>query len=307
MGLNLGVMSAAVTLDDHDYRRTLSGLEGASRSTFKNIASMAAQFLSLYSVYAGIKVATEKFYAQQDAIESVRASLRNLGAEYIGATARFQKFAAEIQKKTKFGDEYVLGAMSSGLRLGINPEDIENVTKSAIGLTAKLGVDLPTAMKLLARANAGHTEMLSRMGLQIDESLSKEEKFQHVLKAGADAFGLAEEAAKTAGGKLAQFKNNAGDAAEFVGKRLQDALAPSISLLNGLALSFNESDKATQGLVVNITAAAAAFALLAKSGALAQANTAFAGRASIVLANGWGAAKKAANGLAAAIGPVGAA
>ena len=46
MSLDLGVMSAAVTLDDADYRRKLSGMEAASEGTFKRIAQFAAGYLT---------------------------------------------------------------------------------------------------------------------------------------------------------------------------------------------------------------------------------------------------------------------
>ena len=250
MSLFLGVLSAAVTLNDKDYRRKLSGLEGASNDTFKGIAEMAQKYLTFYAMYSGIKKCTDAFYAQQDAIEGVRASLRNLGAEANYATTQLSKTASEIQKTTKFGDETVLAAMSQGMRLGIKPEDIENVTRSAVGLTAKIGVDLPTAMSLLARASAGHTEMLARYGIQLDTTLTKEEQFQQVLKAGADSFELAEAAAMTAGGQMAQFKNNIGDTAEAIGESMNGTLGTCIKLLNNMSVAFNNSSKYTQSLII---------------------------------------------------------
>ena len=37
MGFDLGVLSAAVTLDDADYGKTLSGLEGSSEAALKKL------------------------------------------------------------------------------------------------------------------------------------------------------------------------------------------------------------------------------------------------------------------------------
>ena len=42
MGLNLGVMSAAIRLDVSQYRKELSGVENTSSYTFRRIASAAA-------------------------------------------------------------------------------------------------------------------------------------------------------------------------------------------------------------------------------------------------------------------------
>ena len=42
MGLNLGVMSAAIRLYVSQYRRELAGVENTSSNTFKRIAGAAA-------------------------------------------------------------------------------------------------------------------------------------------------------------------------------------------------------------------------------------------------------------------------
>ena len=61
MALNLGVMSAAVTLDDGDYRSKLSGLEGASESTFRKIASFAAGYLTLRGLFSFAQSGVQAF------------------------------------------------------------------------------------------------------------------------------------------------------------------------------------------------------------------------------------------------------
>ncbi|UKI31222.1 MAG: hypothetical protein L6W00_25950 [Lentisphaeria bacterium] len=42
MGLNLGVMSAAIRLDVSQYRKELSGVENTSSNTFKRITGAVA-------------------------------------------------------------------------------------------------------------------------------------------------------------------------------------------------------------------------------------------------------------------------
>ena len=60
MSLNLGVMYAAVALDDSDYNRKLAALEGKSESTFKKIAQLAAGYLTLRALtgFAGKAIQT---------------------------------------------------------------------------------------------------------------------------------------------------------------------------------------------------------------------------------------------------------
>lgn len=266
MGFDLGVMSAAVTLDDREYKSALGGLESASMGTFRKIAQLAAGYLSLRALYTGSKLAIQAFMTQQAAVEGIRASLRNLNHEVEGTTARFSAFASSMQGKTTFGDEAILANMSQGMRLGIKPDEIENVTRAAIGLTAKLGVDLPTAMSLMARASQGHTETLARYGITLDATKSKEEQFRDLVKQGAEAFPLAEAATKTAEGQLRQFKNTVGDTAEALGGQLWNALGGTVSQLNALFKGFNDATQATQGLVVKTTLLAAGLVAFAKTG-----------------------------------------
>ncbi len=62
MSLNLGIMSAAVTLDDKDYRNTLAGLESSSQKSFSKIAAYAASYLSLRAI-SQFAVSTIKTYS----------------------------------------------------------------------------------------------------------------------------------------------------------------------------------------------------------------------------------------------------
>lgn len=321
MAYSLGEISASVTLYDKAFKAKLKELEQNSSNSFKKIADMAAAYLSFRALTGMVKSSVTAFTIQENAVEGVRASLRNLGSEVDGNTQKFQKFASDIQSKTAFGDETVLASMSQGMRLGIRPEEIEKATTAAVGLSAKLGVDLPTAMQLVARASQGHTAALARYGLTVDENKSKEEQFQDVLRIGTESFGLAEEAAQTSGGQLAQAGNAIGDAWEAVGEELVPMLLSCAGALKGLAEAFVGADDGTQKLVVSIAALGLVMGILVKTGALAKANalaTAAAHGISAVAATGstvahtaltvaLHAATMAARALWTALGPIGAA
>ena len=313
------LLSGVVSLDDGKFKATLKQMEGASESTFKKIADAAAAYLTVKMLGSLVKSSVAAFVTQENAVEGVRASLRNLGAEVDGTAARYEQFAKMLQSKTTFGDETILATMSQGLKMGIRPEDIEKVTTAAIGLSAKLGVDLPTAMQLVVRASHGHAQMLSRYGLAIDTTKSKEEQFQDVLKAGNESFSLAEDAAKTAGGRLTQVGNDLGDAWEKVGEEFVPIVLACAAALKGLADVFNDADKSTRTAIVSATALGVVLGILVKTGVLAKANaialaiahgvsaTAATANATAhgVLAGAIHAAAVAANTLNAALGPVG--
>lgn len=313
MSLNLGVLSAAVTLSDAQYVNTLDNLEKKSESVFKKIGDAVTNYLTTNTIVAFAQDSVAAFRTQESAVESVRATLRNLGKETDLATARMGEFASEMQKITVYGDEGTLAAMAQGMRLGIDPAEIENVTKAAMGLAAKIGTDLPTAMMLLARASKGQTQMLSRYGIALDETKSKEEQYQDILKAGVDSFPLVTAAADTATGKMTQFANALGDTKEVFGEQWQKALTDVVTPLTGLLTEFNNADQATKKLVVSAASLTAGLVLLNNLGFLKAANSAVMAAAGFlksataagIASGGVKALTASISALNVALGPVG--
>lgn len=268
MALDLGQMYASVILDDGNFQAGLNRMQSSADGVFKKIAAAAASYLS----WRGIASVSQAFMTQQDAVEGVRSALRNLGRDVEGNTARFSRFASEMQKITKYGDESTLAVMAQGMKLGIDPAQIENVTKSAMGLSQKLGIDLPTAMMLLARASHGHTAMLSRYGVKLDENLSKEEQFQQILKQGTDSFSLVTDAAKTASGQLAQAMNALSDSKEKIGGIALESLLPVANAVKDISTAFNNLDPAMQKLIVSAGTLVSALTAMSGLGILGRAN-----------------------------------
>ena len=91
-------------------------------------------------------------------------------------------------------------------------------------LAARFRIDLASAMMLVGRASQGQTQLLTRYGIVIDQTLSDQDKFNELLKIGAESFHLAEEQARTAEGTFQQFHNAMSDIAEVIGGPLLEEL-----------------------------------------------------------------------------------
>jgi len=149
---------------------------------------------------------------------------------------KLQQLASDLQQVTIYGDETTLAAMAMGINMGIAADKMEDTTRAAMGLAAAYSMDLTTAMQLLAKANAGNTGTLSRYGITIDTTKSKQEQFNQILKKGKDAFPLAE--AQTTGQKLQQLANAWGDLMEVIGQfisELFDVKAAAASATSSIA------------------------------------------------------------------------
>ncbi|MBO4620372.1 MAG: hypothetical protein J5654_09715 [Victivallales bacterium] len=293
-------------------------------SLAKKAAKAAAAFFGIQKAIGLLSASFKKFTIQEDAVVSLERSLQNAGAETETYSRRLQRLAAELQKVTKHGDEATLAAMSQAMNLGISASQMEEVTKAAMGLAAAIGVDLNTAMSLMVRANAGHTETLAKYGITLDGTLTKEQRFQQLLEIGKQKFPLAE--AKSASDKLQQMGNAVGDTGEAIGRMLSTAVMPLVGGITKLSTAFNNMRAPAQRTTVAVAGAAATILLLrtsigaaanqavilaVKNAMLALSHIAAAAAAAkqagviAVLKVGLLASAKAAAAFLASLGPIG--
>ena len=250
MSLNLGTMYAALALDPSNFNNTLNGLPDEAQAVFGKIQGIIGRAFSFNEVITFGKNSLKAFIEQENAVNAYSSALRNLGFEYQARTREANAFASEMQKITKYGDEMTVSAMAQGIKLGIDPTQIQQATKAAMVLAEKYGMDLPSAMMLLGRASQGQTQMLTRYGIVLDETLSAEEKFNQLLKMGADEFSLVSDAAKTTEGQFTQNMNAIGDTMETVGEKIAAFILPLSNAAGGLATAFNSISPGMQSAAI---------------------------------------------------------
>jgi len=202
-----------------------AGIAAARKRLGKFSASMKKAFLGIAAAAGTVAVgfaslakrAISAFSIQEDAVKNLSAAISQVGEDADAVIPRFKAFAAEMQKQTKFGDEAIMSIMAYGKNLGISTDKMEIATQAALGLAAKFNIDLKTAMMLVGRASQGQTQMLTRYGIVMEDTLTPQEKFNKLLAIGADNFGLAQTQAKTTAGQIEQLKNKFGDVLEKIG------------------------------------------------------------------------------------------
>ena len=214
-------IEATLGLDDSEYRDKLQQAPGSAKSAFSSaavavgniaasIATKSAQFIA-----GELKSTMSLWQVQEDAVDSLNDALRLSGAGE-GWSDRLQKAASDLQAYTSYGDEATLATMALGLNMDISASQIEDVTKAAMGLAKSYGVDLNAAMMLFAKANKGVTSSLSRYGIIVDQTMSKEQQFNEVIRQSKALFENA--AADTLSEKISQVGNAYGDVKERIGE-----------------------------------------------------------------------------------------
>lgn len=170
---------------------------------------------------------------QEEAVSSLNAALRNTGLNVDLVSPKLQAYAAELQRITRYGDEQIISGTALAQNIGEFAEKtLPDVQKAAVGLAATYKIDLNTAFELIGRASKGQTQTLTRYGIVLDSTGSKEAQFAELLEKGAKGFNVAKEEAESGAGALEQYKNMLGDLQESLGDLLKKALMPVVGTLS---------------------------------------------------------------------------
>jgi lambda family phage tail tape measure protein len=201
----------------NESTRAAGSVDLLSKSIAGTFTRMALKYASITGLVLGLRKITDAAKEQERVQNDLSAALATTGDNIQANIQRFSDYASEIQRQTIYGDELLMQTMAYGKNLGIQTHQLEAATKAAVGLAAKYRVDLNTSMQLVGRASQGQTQMLTRYGIVLNETLSPQDKFNELLKIGSEAFSLAEAQTRTASGEIQQMQNAVGDYGEVLG------------------------------------------------------------------------------------------
>lgn len=186
-----------------------------------------------FSALTGIVKDAVDIFAQQELAEKRLQAALELTGESANITFKeLDQIARSIQNLTTVGDEVTMEMMQLGLTMGITGDKLEQATKDTIGLSKAFGVDLNSAMKMVALARQGEFTMLQRYIPQLRSTTDATEKLAITTDVLAKGFELAKAETDTFTGKLLQIKNSFGDLQEELGRGITQSDAMSEALEN---------------------------------------------------------------------------
>ena len=200
----------------------------------RNITTMTRSVLRLAGIGGGLYMLRGSLKSVWDATLKQESAEKALEAAVGDSISTYKKYASQLQKLTIYGDEEILNQMAYARNLGVTADKLNEAAVAAIGLAAKYRLDLSASMMLVGRASQGQTQMLTRYGIVMDESLSDQEKFNELLKMGAEAFSLAEAKAAESEGTIAQLSNTWGDLQEVVGEQFVPTAVEGLGRINSI-------------------------------------------------------------------------
>ncbi len=129
--------------------------------------------------------------------------------------------ADELSRLIVVSENQVKATATLGTTFGLTGKELEQATASAIGLSEKfehMGLTRERAMRLVGRASQGDFAGLKRLGIQVDDLSTGQEKFNRLLEIGRDGLRDGADRADTAAGGLKRLWNSAQGLATSVGK-----------------------------------------------------------------------------------------
>jgi hypothetical protein len=172
------------------------------------------------------------------------------------AAGEMANFASSMQSVTNFGDEQMLSLMAKlSQTFKLNKDEIQMLVPVLLDFTEAnkaTGMSVESAFDLMGRALNGHTEMLGRYGIELDDTRLKTEGVSYLVeKLGEDYGGTAVALADL----RLQNANAWGDIQETIGDMLTTLINPLLKGLKLLMDAYNSLSPVMKGFVAGIVVA----------------------------------------------------
>lgn len=172
-------------------KSSLQGVEGSAQKaaggiTTGMVSAAAAAAAAVVVVQKLAEVMTEAVAAaaeQEEAINRLNSSLKLQGTFTTAVSREYQAMATEMSRSSRFADEAINNVQQRLVTVGnVVPQQMRAATQATLDLAAALGIDLPQAANLMAKAAQGETAMLERQLPALKGLISEHMSFAEVLR-----------------------------------------------------------------------------------------------------------------------------
>lgn len=215
----------------------------ATKTAATGFETLKAAAGPLLAVFAAFKAATAGFAfigdsaaafdVQEEAVRGLTKAIE-LSGDAVGPTIEQHKeWASAMQASVNVGDEVTLGLMKQASTLGVSNDQLQSVTKAAIGLSEATGQGLAESLKKVVGATNGNANALAELIPAIRGASTEAEKLAIINDVATKGLAQQQERAGTAAGSAQRLANSWGDFQEVIG----EALAPVRAFIStGLAV-----------------------------------------------------------------------
>lgn len=241
---------------------------GKVSSSLGDMKEKAALASAAFLGFLGVSV---KSYAEAEAAaNSLSSALKAQGLDVEGLSTKYAGYAAAIQKKTAFGDDELIQALALAQGMAGNLELTEDLIKATVDFAAATGQDLQSAFAVVGKSIGTNANALGRYGVELDDSMTKEEKMTVITADLTKKFdGMAESQVEGLG-SIKQMNNALGDIFETIGEQVAPVVVNLAKFVTKLAEKMQDKTFAKFVAVV-ASIGAGATALIATLGGIGAA------------------------------------
>ncbi len=258
------VVITAVDQASGPFGRMAASAQGMAQRIVQSSAQVRAAGMALTAV-GGAGVLAARNAVNAAAVEE--QAQNRLRVIYGQGADELIRYAAELQKVTRFGDEQMIQAAAIGSTYVNLRGDMKQAMDTAANMAEAYGMDLTQAMHMLGKASSGMVGNMRRVGIMVDMNDFKARGMAAVYDTVAKETKNAATRTESLSKSMAMARNAVGDMWESVGFALVPALKAMTPLVQQGAEALNRLSQTTIGRVL-ITGAAGMAALAAATGPL---------------------------------------
>ena len=195
-----------------------SGFDKSVRGGINNLSrTIAGLGTALAAAFAGraiIRAAVE----QENAVNALNASLRNIGKFSEAASGDLQNFAAGLQKVTRFGDETIISQLAFAQAMGASVGQSKKILAVSTDMAEALNIDLNSAVRNVTKTLGGYAGELGEVIPEMKRLSAEQLQAGEGITLLANKFkGFAAQARLTFAGSIQAASNAFGDLLEQIG------------------------------------------------------------------------------------------
>lgn len=257
MSKKLASLAIKITANGAQAQKELQTLQSKVEDFGKSMQRLGANMTKYVTVpltaIAGLSVKVANTQLQAEA--RLLTALKNRH----DVQQRLITQAAEIQSRTVYGDEAIIEQQAYLAALGLTEEQIRGTIEASVQLAAAMGMELESAVRNLAKTYSGMAGELGESMPALRELTAEQLKSGEAIRlVNREYKGFAEAVAESGSGKLSQLKNKVGDLAEKLGTALLPIITKVTEWLGKLVEWFSNLNPATQEIIAQMVALAAA-------------------------------------------------
>lgn len=222
-------INAKITADNSGFKKSVEeasksiGNFGKTLSTFKTVVAGAFVVKGIHEFTKAMNECAKLYVVQAKAEKTLEVASKNNPYLNGDSVKALKSYASELQNISEIGDEQLLPMMAQLAAAGRDQNEIQNIMKAAVDISASGMMSLESAVKSLSGSYAGQIGQLGKLLPQLKNLTTEElENGKAVEIAGKAYEGIAQSTANSS----KQLQNSIGDLKEQLGYGWETAFSP---------------------------------------------------------------------------------